>query len=442
MDLDDMIVKLQHKLLAKSYTPHGPDPGALFQRLDTDGSGVLSLEQFGHAVQRMLPGLLGVRDMKRLRSFITTNKHGHVGQAEFIAFVLSAPPHSTDRSGDSSSAAADIKDADSMQDETNTNSLHERLYSEAIEWKKAHDHAFAREEAVSGNERLRRDGLKSIMRNPAAIRGSPQHKREIGWGRGGTVSGGKIDRLESWRVQRERDAAEKRLKPRSRATVESISSRLHEKLCIDDRKRKELEQQASRNVTFKPTISKASRKMVTRTSDAADAEALLAGGTEAQEAKERREKALTDRLYSEAEKRRVRRERETLKKKQMEEAKLTFQPQIIGVKSSGAKGKSRRCNRAKEARACKRLYKQGVALKQRKKQEEQAQTPPAECTFKPKMHTSKRATSTVQHVASGTAACDRLYANAQKLSQKRKQLEDRAHRERLELLKGGSPSSF
>merc|ERR1712023_199812 len=130
-----------------------------------------------------------------------------------------------------------------------------------------------------------------------AMRGSPQHKREIGWGRGGTVCDGKIDRLESRRVQRERNAAEKRLKPRSRATVESISSRLHEKLCIDDRKRRELEQQASRNVTFKPTISKASREMVTRTSHAADAQELLVGGTAAREAKERRKKELTDRLY-------------------------------------------------------------------------------------------------------------------------------------------------
>ena len=130
------------------------------------------------------------------------------------------------------------------------------------------------------------------------------------------------------------------------------------------------------------------------------------------------------------------------RKKQTEEANLTFQPRIIGAKSSVATDISRRRGRAKEARACKRLYKQGVAMKQRKKQEEQAQTPPVECTFKPKMHTSKRVTSTVQHVASGTTACDRLYANAQKLSQKRKQREDRAHRERLELLKGGSPSSF
>jgi Ca2+-binding EF-hand superfamily protein len=81
--------KLKRALLAASYTQHGVDLDALFARLDRDRSGALDASEIGPVIEKMLPGVLTKRQLKKLVETMDADGDGQVTLVEFTDFVHS-----------------------------------------------------------------------------------------------------------------------------------------------------------------------------------------------------------------------------------------------------------------------------------------------------------------------------------------------------------------
>ena len=80
------VERIRHKILAASYTIHGPDLEAFFHKLDTDANGTLDIREISLAVKKLVPGLSG-KQIKYLMKLADSGRNGALNQEEFIHFI-------------------------------------------------------------------------------------------------------------------------------------------------------------------------------------------------------------------------------------------------------------------------------------------------------------------------------------------------------------------
>ena len=82
--------QIKHKLTAASQTmAHGQDLHALFRSIDRDRSGLLSVEELGRGIARLLSGVLDDAEIGSLLAEIDTDCSGGVTCDEFVCFCTS-----------------------------------------------------------------------------------------------------------------------------------------------------------------------------------------------------------------------------------------------------------------------------------------------------------------------------------------------------------------
>jgi Ca2+-binding EF-hand superfamily protein len=77
--------KLQSKLKAASYTAHGTDVEAMFQRFDKDGSGELNVEELAKALRPL--GVTAIEDVLSLMGHIDVDGDGTANVSEMMLFL-------------------------------------------------------------------------------------------------------------------------------------------------------------------------------------------------------------------------------------------------------------------------------------------------------------------------------------------------------------------
>ena len=88
---------VRHKLLAASYVTGGPDLGKLFNEIDTDGDGVISVEELTHTVIRLVPGMSDAK-LFTIMKVANSKGKGVLDKEDFYWFVgHTKPPPENDK---------------------------------------------------------------------------------------------------------------------------------------------------------------------------------------------------------------------------------------------------------------------------------------------------------------------------------------------------------
>ena len=109
---NDELEVVRHKLLAASYVTGGSDLGKLFNEIDTDEDGVISLEELTHTVIRLVPDMTDAK-LFTIMKIADIKGTGVLDKEDFYWFVgHTKPPPENDRSDEDVAEALITRDGE------------------------------------------------------------------------------------------------------------------------------------------------------------------------------------------------------------------------------------------------------------------------------------------------------------------------------------------